>query len=62
MQMHIEIPSGKVFLNGHVVHRLKRMPYIVVDGVRSPLSEEEKKLAREMQKVFAPLTEMEESK
>ena len=62
MDMQIQIPSGKIFLNGHLVKSLKRNPYIDVNGIKSPLSEDEKRIAREMRKAFAELIDGEEQK
>ncbi len=62
MEMHISIPSGAIYLGGKIVHSLKSKPYIIIDGVKSPLSEAEKKLAREMRKAFKPLIEKGEQK
>ena len=62
MNMQIQIPSGKIFLNGHQVQSLKRNPYIVVSGERIPLSRDERHMAREMWKAFAGLIEREAQK
>lgn len=57
MNIYIEIPSGKIILDGRLVHRLKSKPYTIVKGEKVSLTEAEKKLAREMRKAFAPLIE-----
>lgn len=57
MDMHIVVPKGTIYLNGAVVQSLKRNPYTVVDGEKVYLTEDEKRLAREMTKAFKPLIE-----
>lgn len=57
MEMHIAIPSGRIYLGGKLVYSLKHKPYIIVDGVKSPLSPDEKRLAKEMTKAFTSLIE-----
>lgn len=54
MNMHIVVPSGMIYLNGHLVQG-KRKPYIMIGNVKSFLSDDEKKLATEMRKAFAPI-------
>ena len=53
--MHIEVPSGKVFLNDVQVVSLKRKPYIMVNGKKVFLNDAQKALARGMVKAFAPM-------
>lgn len=59
--MHIEVPSGKVFLNGAQVVSLKRKPYIMVDGEKIFLNDTQKVLARGMVKAFAPMIDFMEA-
>lgn len=60
MDMYIKVPSGDIFLNGHHVKSLKRNPYIITDGIKIPLSDAEKEMAREMRKAFAEIIDEEE--
>jgi len=59
MNMFIEIPSGKILLNGNLVESLKHKPYTLVNGEKVFLTEEEKRMAREMRKAFAQIIDME---
>lgn len=53
--MRIEVPSGRVYLNEHRVFRVRRKPYIMIDGEQVFLTDTQKVLARGMVKAFAPM-------
>ena len=55
MNMHIEIPSGVIYLDGHRVFRLRYKPFTIVNEKQVFLTADEKRLAKEMTKAFAPL-------
>ena len=62
MDMYIRIPSGIILMRGQLVHRLSHNPYIIENGNKVFLTDAEKKLAREMRRVFAGLIDGEEQK
>lgn len=59
MDMQIVIPSGEIRLDGYPVQRMHRKPYIIQNGDQRFLTDAEKRLAKEMRKVFAPMLDKE---
>lgn len=60
--MTIEIPSGRIRLDGKLVISLHYKPYVWFDGDKVYLTEEQKRIAKEMRKAFEPMIEKKRKK